>query len=216
MRIGLLLAQPLIVRLAHPERSAPGAYERNFYNASGEIPISEGAQRAPKALDKRSETTARMEANLKAPDDAARVPSPLLTHVRDKFKKTKPTAVPRILLDQRLLDPSSLGKEESLESAPSPARTVNPDDPNEDAEMQLEGNQNPASVSKSSDSDSSSSSEVDEDLFIEKLVQLASAGKLSTKEEVLDVYLDTFGEDPEVSLDFCFCLQSHKEIRSAP
>jgi hypothetical protein len=75
----------------------------------------------------------------------------------DKFKKAKPTAVPHIPLDQRLVDPSSLGKDESLESAPSPARTVNPDDPNEDAEMQGEGNQNAASASKSSDSDSSSS-----------------------------------------------------------
>ncbi len=107
----------------------------------------EGSLRALKLLDKRSE-------------DAARVPSPLLAHVRDKFKKAKPTAEPRIPLDQRLVDPSSLEKEESLESAPSPARTVNPNDPGEDAEIQGEGNQNAASASKSSDSGSSSASEV--------------------------------------------------------
>jgi hypothetical protein len=69
------------------------------------------------------------------PENAAREPSPLLAHVRDKFKKAKPTAAPRIPLDQRLVDPSSLEKKESLESAPSPARTVNPKDPGEDAEI---------------------------------------------------------------------------------
>jgi hypothetical protein len=37
-------------------------------------------------------------------------------------------------------------------------------------------------------------------------VQLASIGELSTKEEVLDVYLDTFGEHPEVSEDFVYNL----------
>jgi hypothetical protein len=37
-------------------------------------------------------------------------------------------------------------------------------------------------------------------------VQLASIGELSTKDEVLEVYLDTFGEDPEVSLDFVYNL----------
>jgi hypothetical protein len=67
-----------------------------------------------------------LEALDKRPKDVAREPSPLLAHVRDKFRRAKPTAVPRIPLDQRLVDPSSLEKEESLESAPSPARTVNP------------------------------------------------------------------------------------------
>jgi hypothetical protein len=126
---------------------APGVYQRIFNNGFGEVPISEGAQRALKALDKRSEATARMEANLKAPENAAKEPSPLLTHVRDKFKKTKRTAVPRIPLDQRLVDPSSLERNKSPDSLPSPARTVKPDDPNEDAEMQAEGNQNVASTS---------------------------------------------------------------------
>ncbi len=53
-----------------------------------------------------------------ATEDVTREPSPLLTHVRDKFKKAKPTAAPRISPDQRLVDPSSLAKEGSLESAP--------------------------------------------------------------------------------------------------
>jgi hypothetical protein len=75
--------------------------------------------------------------------------------VRDKFRKAKPTAEPRIPLDQRLVNPSSLEKEESLEFVPSPARTVNPNDPGGDVEMQGEGNQNAASTAKGSDSDSS-------------------------------------------------------------
>jgi hypothetical protein len=108
-----------------------GAYQRTFNNVFGEVPLSEGAL---KALDKR-------------PEDVARVPSPLLAHVRDKFKKAKPTAVPRIPLDQRLVDPSSLERDKSPVSAPSPARTGNPDDPNEDAEMQTGGNQNSAPAS---------------------------------------------------------------------
>jgi hypothetical protein len=108
-----------------------------------------------------------MGANSEAPEDVAREPHPLLAQVRGKFKKAKPTAEPRIPLDQRLVDPSSLEKEESLESAPSPAGTANPSNPGEDAEMQGEGNQNAASASKSVDSDSFS--EVDEDLFIETL-----------------------------------------------
>ncbi len=37
-------------------------------------------------------------------------------------------------------------------------------------------------------------------------MQLASIGELSTKDEILEVYLDTFGEDPEVSLDFVYNL----------
>jgi hypothetical protein len=38
-------------------------------------------------------------------------------------------------------------------------------------------------------------------------VQPASIRELSTKEEFLiDVYLDTFGEDPEVSLNFVYNL----------
>ncbi len=114
--------------------------------------------------------------------------------------------MPHIPLDQRLVDPSSLEKEEALESAPSPARTGNPDDPNEDAEMQVGGNQDVASAAKSSGSDSSSTSAVDENLFIDKRVRLASIGDLSNKEEVLDLYLDTFGERPEVSEDFVYNL----------
>jgi hypothetical protein len=47
---------------------------------------------------------------------------------------------------------------------------------------------------------------VDENLFIDHLVQLASFGELSTKEEVLDVYLKTFGDHPEVSEDFVYNL----------
>ena len=68
--------------------------------------------------------------------------------------------------------------------------------------MQTEDNQDAASASKSSDGESSSADVVNEDLFIKKLVQFASAGELSSKDEVLEVYLDTFAEDPEVSLDF--------------
>jgi hypothetical protein len=147
-----------------------------------------------------------MGANSKAPEDVAREPHPLLAQVRGKFKKAKPTAVPRIPLDQRLVDPSSLEKEESLESTPSPARTTNPDDPNEDDEMQAGGNQDAASASNSSDNNSSSASVIDEDLFIDKLVQLVSIGELSTKEEVLDVYLNNFGDYPEVSVDFVYNL----------
>jgi hypothetical protein len=143
-----------------------------------------------------------------APEDVTREPSPMLmlTHVRDKFKKAKPTAVPRIPLDQRLVDSSSLEKEGSFESAPSSARTGNPDDPNEDAEMQVGGNQDAASAAKSSGSDSSSASAVHENLFIDKLVRLASNGELSTHEEVLDVFLFTFGDHPEVSEDFVYNL----------
>jgi hypothetical protein len=57
-------------------------------------------------------------------------------------------------------EPSSLKKEESLESAPSPAKTGNPDDPNEYDGMQAGGNQDATSATKSSDSDSSSASTV--------------------------------------------------------
>jgi hypothetical protein len=51
------------------EDTPPGAYQRKFNDVFGEVPMSEGAQRTLKALDKR-------------PEDAAREPSPLLTHVR--------------------------------------------------------------------------------------------------------------------------------------
>ncbi len=70
-----------------------------------------------------------------APEDVARLPSPLLTHVRDKFKKAKPTDVPRIPLNQRIVDPSSSGKEESFETVPSFVETAKPDSSNEDAVM---------------------------------------------------------------------------------
>ncbi len=134
-----------------------------------------------------------------APEEATREPSPLLAHVKDKFKSAKPTAVPRIPLDQRLVDPSSLEKEGSLKSAPSPARTGNSDDRNEDEEMQAGGNQNAASAAKSS-----SASADDENLFIDRLVKLASNGELRTHAEVLDVYLFAFGDHPEVTEDFVY------------
>jgi hypothetical protein len=141
-----------------------------------------------------------------APEDGGKEPSPLLAHVRDKFKNAKPTAVPRIPFDQRLVDPSSLKKEEALEPAPSPAGIVNPEDPGEDAEMQGEGNQEATSAAKSLESNSSSASTADENLFIDRLVRLASNGELSTHAEVLDVYLFTFGDHPEVSEDFVYNL----------
>jgi hypothetical protein len=81
-------------------------------------------------------------------EDGGEEPSPLLAHVRDKFKNAKPTAVPRIPLDQRLVDPSSLAEEGSLESAPSSVQTGNPDNSNEDTEMQGEVNQDAASAPK--------------------------------------------------------------------
>ncbi len=127
-------------------------------------------------------------------EDVTKEPSPLFTQIMDKFKKAKPTAVPRIPLDQRLVDPSSLEKEESLESVPSPARTGNPDDPKDDAEMQVGDNQDATSAAKNLDGESSSASAVDENLFIDRLVKLASNGEFSTHEEVLDVYLFAFGE----------------------
>jgi hypothetical protein len=72
--------------------------------------------------------------------------------------------------------------------------------------MQGEGNQNATFASKSPDGESSSVSSVDENLFIDRLVKLVSNGELSTHEEVLDVFLFTFGEHPEVSEDFVYNL----------
>ncbi len=118
-----------------------------------------------------------------------REPSPLLSPVRDKFKKAKPTAVPRISLDQRLVDPSSLEKEGSLDSAPSSAKTGNPDSSNEDAEMQVGGNQDAASAARNPIGASSAMSADYENIFIDRLVKLAFNGELSTHEEVLDVFL---------------------------
>jgi hypothetical protein len=143
-----------------------------------------------------------------APEDVTRESSPLLTHVRDKFKKAKPTAVvPRISLDQQLVDPSSLEKEGSqLESAPSSAKTGNPDSSNEDAEMQVGGNQDAASAARNPIGESSAMSADYENLFIERLVKLACNGELSTHEEVLDVFLLAFGDHPEVSEDFVYNL----------
>ncbi len=133
--------------------------------------------------------------------------SPLLTHVRDKFKKAKPTAVPHIPLDQRLVDPSSLAKEGSLEPAPSSAKTGNPDDFNdEDAETQVRGNQDAAFAARNPVGESSSMSADYENLFTDRLVRLASNGELSTHEEVLDVFLLAFGDHPEVSEDFVYNL----------
>jgi hypothetical protein len=109
-------------------------------------------------------------------------------------------------LDQRLVDPSSLEKEGSLESAPSSAKTGNPDNSNEDAEMQGEGNQDAASAVKNPASESSAKSAEYETLFIDRLVRLASNGELSTHEEVLDVFLLAFGDHPEVSEDFVYNL----------
>jgi hypothetical protein len=125
--------------------NAPGAYQRTFNNVFGEAPLSEGALRALKALDKR-------------PEDVARVPSPLPSHVRDKFKKAKPTAVPRIPLDQRLVDPSSLATEESSDTAPSSKETAKPDSSDEDAVMQGEGNQETVSAPKDPAKESSAQS----------------------------------------------------------
>jgi hypothetical protein len=141
-----------------------------------------------------------------APKEVTRESSPLLTHVRDKFKKVKPTAVPRIPLDQRLVDPSSLAEERSLDPAPSFGKTGNPDSSNEDSEMQSEGNQNVASTAKNPAKESSAKSEEYETLFIDRLVRLASNGELSTHEEVLDVFLLAFGDHPEVSEDFVYNL----------
>ncbi len=141
-----------------------------------------------------------------APEEITRESSPLLTHVRDKFRQAKPTAVPRIPLDQRLVDPSSLEKEESLESAPSFAKSGNPDSSNEDAEMQGEGNQSVASAPKNPARESSAKSAEYETLFIDRLVRLASNGELSTHDEVLDVFLSAFGFHPEVFEDFVYNL----------
>jgi hypothetical protein len=141
-----------------------------------------------------------------APEEVTRESSPLLTHVGDKFKKAKPTAAPRIPLDQRLVDPSSLEKEGSLESAPSSAKTGNSDSSNEDAEMQGEVNQDVASAPKNPASESSAKSAEYETLFVDRLVRLASNGALSTHEEVLDVFLFAFGDHPEVSEDFVYNL----------
>jgi hypothetical protein len=149
----------------------------------------------------------------RAPEEVTRESSPLLTHVRDKFKKAKPTAVPRISLDQRLVDSFSLAEEGSLESAHSSAKTGNPNSSNEDAEMQGEGNQEVASAPKNPASESSAMSAENETLFIDRLVRLASNGEflsthgeLSTHEEVLDVFLLAFGDHPEVSEDFVYNL----------
>jgi hypothetical protein len=65
--------------------------------------------------------------------------------------------------------------------------------------MQTGGNQGIAPTTKDLFSDSSSSDRVDEDLFIQNLVQLASSGELGTREEVVEIYLDTFGDDPGLS-----------------
>ena len=94
----------------------------------------------------------------------------------------------------------------SLKNTVSPAGIVNPEDPEEDAEMRGEGNQEATSAAKSLESNSSSASTADESLFIDRLVRLASNGELSTHGEVLDVFLFTFGEQPEVSEDFFYNL----------
>ncbi len=107
--------------------------------------------------------------------------------------------MPRIPLDQRLVDPSSLEREESLE-------TGNPDGHNEDVEMRGEGNQEAASAPKNPASESSAMSAENETLFIDRLVRLASTGDLITHEEVLDVFLLAFGDHPEVSEDFVYNL----------
>ncbi len=114
--------------------------------------------------------------------------------------------MPRIPLDQRLVDPSSLEKEESLETVPSSAKTGNSDSSNEDAEMQGEGNQEVASAAENLASESSAQSAEYETLFIDRLVRLASNGDLSTRDEVLDVFLSAFGDHPEVSEDFVYNL----------
>jgi hypothetical protein len=114
--------------------------------------------------------------------------------------------VPRIPLDQRLVDPSSLAEEGSFESAPSSAKNGNPDNPNEDAEMQVGGNQDAASAARNPVGESSAMSADYENLFIDRLVKLASNGELSTHEEVLDVFLLAFGDHPEVSDDFVYNL----------
>jgi hypothetical protein len=134
-----------------------------------------------------------------APEEVTRESSPMLTHVRDKFRQAKPTAVPRIPLNQRLVDLSSLETEESL-------KTGNPDSSNEDAVMQGEGDQEAASAPKNPASESSAMSAKNETLFIDRLVRLASNGELSTHEEVLDVFLLAFGDHPEVSEDFVYNL----------
>ncbi len=72
--------------------------------------------------------------------------------------------------------------------------------------MQAGGNQDATSAARSSESNSSSASTADENLFIDRLMKLASNGELRTHEEVLDVYLFTFGEHPEVSEDFVYNL----------
>ncbi len=149
------------------------------------------------------------------PEDVTRESSPLLTHVRDKFKKAKPTAVPRISLDQQLVDPSSLEKEGSLESASCSAKTGNPDNHNEDAEMQVGGNQDAASAARNPVGESSAMSADYENIFIDRLVKLASNGELSTHEEVLDVFLLAFGDHPEVSEDFVYNL-TNKETSKSP
>jgi hypothetical protein len=148
-----------------------------------------------------------------APDEVTRESSPLLTHVRDKFKRAKPTDVPRIPLDQRLVDPSLTAEGRSLtndlldpETAPSTAETAKPNSSNEDAEMQGEGNQETASAPKDPARESSAQSTEYETLFIDRLVRLASIGDLSTRDEVLDVYLAAFGDHPEVSEDFVYNL----------
>jgi hypothetical protein len=139
-------------------------------------------------------------------EEVTRESSPLLTHVRDKFRQAKPTAVPRIPLDQRLVDPSLLEKEESFESALSPLETGNPDNSNEDVEMQGEGNLNAASAEKNPAGGSSSANADDENLFIDRLVKLDSNGELRTHAEVLEVYLFAFGDHPEVTEDFVYNL----------
>jgi hypothetical protein len=114
--------------------------------------------------------------------------------------------VPRIPLDQRLVDLSSLAGEGSLESASSSAETAKPDSSNEDAEMQVEGNQEAASAAKTPARESSAQSAEYETLFIDRLVRLASNADLSTHDEVLDVFLSAFGDHPEVSEDFVYNL----------
>ncbi len=114
--------------------------------------------------------------------------------------------MPRIPVDQRLVDPSLSEKEESIETAPSTAETAKQSSSNEDAVMQGEGNQETASAPKDPARESSAQSAEYETLFIDRLVRLASTGDLNTRDEVLDVYLAAFGDHPEVSEDFVYNL----------
>jgi hypothetical protein len=66
--------------------SAPGAYQRIVSDKLKEAIIGRN-EFLSECAQKRSEAKAAMGANSKASEDAAKEPSPLLTHVRDKFKK---------------------------------------------------------------------------------------------------------------------------------